>query len=119
MCTTLFESSLENSLASAARSDDKIKFEKLKLDERSIVLRRLPPLNISHIAIVILDVFNVQCACNHVNDVFFGYPDRAKRSIKRNECKIQSMMHAKANLENSIPSIKCISMFCCVHQNNQ
>lgn len=28
----------ENSLASAARSDDKIKFEKLKLDERSIVL---------------------------------------------------------------------------------
>lgn len=67
----------ENSLASAARSDDKIKFEKLKLDERSIV-HPVTPLNISHIAIVILDVFNVQCACNHVNDAFFAYPDRAK-----------------------------------------
>lgn len=67
--------------------------------------------------IVILDLFNVQSACNHVNDGFFAHTGYSQiYSIKRNEYKIQNMMHAKVNLENSIPSVKCISMFCCAHQ---
>lgn len=70
-----YPSSMENSLASPARSEDKIKFEKLKLDERSIVLA-VTLINThtleytSHTAIQILDLYKVQCACNHVNDGF-------------------------------------------------